>query len=98
MRPTGAHRVLLERGELLSWLALPGMSDEQAAPAVERDSPDDGVPVQLVKRRRDGQRSWGTGASLSSTASRSTAATPLRSSTPASTRWRSATRRVAFTR
>lgn len=48
MKPTGAHRILVERGELLSWLALPDMEDGQAAPAVVRFSPDDGVTAQLL--------------------------------------------------
>lgn len=48
MKPTGAHRILVECGELLSWLALPDMAKEQAAPAVVRFSADDGVTAWLL--------------------------------------------------
>lgn len=56
MKPTGAHRILVERGELLSWLMLPGMSEEQAAPAVVRFSAGDGVTVLLL----DAPKGWPT--------------------------------------
>ena len=48
MKPTGAYRILVERGELLSWLALPDMAKEQAAPAVVRFSAADGVTALLL--------------------------------------------------
>jgi hypothetical protein len=56
MKPSGAHRILVERDELLSWLALPGMAEEQAAPAVVRFSPDDGVTALLL----DAPTGWPT--------------------------------------
>ena len=54
MNPAGAHRVLVERGELLSWLMLPGMSEEQAAPAAVRFSAEDGVTLLLL----DAPQGW----------------------------------------
>jgi hypothetical protein len=56
MKPSGAHRILVERDELLGWLALPGMAEEQAAPAVVRFSPDDGVTALLL----DAPTGWPT--------------------------------------
>lgn len=56
MKPTGAHLVLVERGELLSWLGLPGMSEDQAAPAVVRFTQDAGVTVELL----DAPSGWPT--------------------------------------
>lgn len=56
MKPTGAHRVLIETGELLSWLALPGITPEQAAPAVVRFVPSEGVTALLL----DAPTGWPT--------------------------------------
>jgi hypothetical protein len=56
MKPSGAHRVLLERGELLSWLALPDMTDEQTAPSVVRFAADHGVTAHLL----DSPAGWPT--------------------------------------
>jgi len=57
MKPSGAHRLLVRDGELLSWLALPGMNEDQVAPAVVRFSPQSGVTVKLL----DAPRGWPTG-------------------------------------
>ncbi len=48
MRPTGAHRLLEQDGEILGYFALAGMDDEQAAPGVMRYSPEDGATVRLI--------------------------------------------------
>jgi hypothetical protein len=56
VKPTGAHRILVEQGELLSWLVLPDMTEEQAAPAVVRFSPEEGVTALLL----DAPEGWPT--------------------------------------
>lgn len=56
MKPTGAHRILVERGELLSWLGMPGMAEEQVAPAVVRFSAEEGVTALLL----DAPTGWPT--------------------------------------
>lgn len=48
MKPNGAHRILVDRGEMLSWLAIDGMKDGQAAPALVRFSHEAGVTAELL--------------------------------------------------
>ena len=56
MKPSGAHRLLERDGELLSWVALPRMVESQAAPAIVRFSPENGVTVELL----DAPTGWPT--------------------------------------
>jgi hypothetical protein len=48
MRPTDAHRVLEQEGEILGYFEAAGMDDNQAAPGVLRYSPEDGTTVRLI--------------------------------------------------
>lgn len=56
MKPNGAHRILVDRGEMLSWLAMDRMKDGQAAPALVRFSPEAGVTAELL----DASAGWPT--------------------------------------
>ncbi len=56
MNPTGAHRILDRDGELLSWVTIANMGEDQAAPAIVRFLPQDGVSVKLL----DAPRGWPT--------------------------------------
>jgi len=56
MRPTDAHRILEQKGEILGYFAVAGMDDKQAAPGVLRYSPEDGTAVRLI----DAPRGWPT--------------------------------------
>jgi hypothetical protein len=49
MRPTGAHRLLEQDGEITGFFALAGMTPEQAAPGVLRYSPADGSVLRLLE-------------------------------------------------
>ena len=59
MRPTGAHRLLNEHGEITGFFALAGMPPDQAAPGVLRYSPADGTALRLLDSPPGWPRSLG---------------------------------------